>query len=160
MSRPSRVPAARPIGSVVGEPEELHSEKGVLRVDLTYLKSVDADGQTHYCYAYKDGSEAPTLRLKPGDLLILRLKNELSLPSRSEASNAHMPAMSDGCTRGTMTSASTNIHFHGLSVPPVCHEDDVLHTWSSRGTRRSSTGFEFLGMSRRDCIGITRTSMG
>ena len=125
---PEPCPSRPAIGSVVGEPDDLHSEKGVLRVDLTYLKFVDADGQTHYCYSYKDGSEAPTLRLKPGDLLILRLKNDLTLPSRSEASNAHMPAMSDGCTRGTMTSASTNIHFHGLSVPPVCHEDDVLHT--------------------------------
>src|SRR5579862_2021875 len=115
-------------GSVVGQPDDLHSQKGVLRVDLTYLKFVDADGQTHYCYAYKDGSEAPTLRLKPGDLLILRLKNGLTLPARWQESKADMPAMRGECTGGAMTSASTNVHFHGLTVPPVCHEDDVLHT--------------------------------
>jgi FtsP/CotA-like multicopper oxidase with cupredoxin domain len=27
-----------------------------------------------------------------------------------------------------MNSTSTNLHFHGLTVPPVCHQDDVLHT--------------------------------
>ena len=27
-----------------------------------------------------------------------------------------------------MTASSTNLHFHGLMIPPVCHQDDVLHT--------------------------------
>jgi FtsP/CotA-like multicopper oxidase with cupredoxin domain len=27
-----------------------------------------------------------------------------------------------------MTANSTNLHFHGLSIPPVCHQDDVLTT--------------------------------
>ncbi len=27
-----------------------------------------------------------------------------------------------------MDAVATNLHFHGLSVPPVCHQDDVLHT--------------------------------
>jgi FtsP/CotA-like multicopper oxidase with cupredoxin domain len=27
-----------------------------------------------------------------------------------------------------MTAASTNLHFHGLSVPPVCHQDETLKT--------------------------------
>ena len=29
---------------------------------------------------------------------------------------------------GLMTAASTNLHFHGLTIPPVCHQDDVLNT--------------------------------
>ena len=32
------------------------------------------------------------------------------------------------CANGAMKPASTNLHFHGITVPPVCHEDDVLHT--------------------------------
>ena len=28
----------------------------------------------------------------------------------------------------TMTPAATNLHFHGLTIPPVCHQDDVLKT--------------------------------
>ena len=27
-----------------------------------------------------------------------------------------------------MTGVSTNLHFHGLTIPPVCHQDDVLNT--------------------------------
>jgi FtsP/CotA-like multicopper oxidase with cupredoxin domain len=27
-----------------------------------------------------------------------------------------------------MTAASTNLHFHGMSIPPVCHQDDVIRT--------------------------------
>lgn len=28
-----------------------------------------------------------------------------------------------------MNSLSTNLHFHGLTIPPVCHQDDVLKTF-------------------------------
>ena len=27
-----------------------------------------------------------------------------------------------------MTLTSTNLHFHGLTLPPVCHQDEVLKT--------------------------------
>ena len=27
-----------------------------------------------------------------------------------------------------MSAASTNLHFHGLTVPPVCHQDDGMKT--------------------------------
>src|ERR1700722_15964804 len=84
-SAPPMCPSRPAAGSVVGEPEELRSQKGVLRAELMYRESVDASGQTLYCYVSKDGGEAPTLRLKPGDLLILRLKNEESSPSHPAA---------------------------------------------------------------------------
>jgi FtsP/CotA-like multicopper oxidase with cupredoxin domain len=32
-----------------------------------------------------------------------------------------------------MSVTSTNVHFHGLSIPPVCHQDDVLHTMIGAG---------------------------
>jgi FtsP/CotA-like multicopper oxidase with cupredoxin domain len=35
------------------------------------------------------------------------------------------PTCGDG---GTATLQSTNVHFHGLNVPPICHQDDVLTT--------------------------------
>jgi len=34
----------------------------------------------------------------------------------------------DPCGGGAMTPASTNFHFHGLAVPPVCHQDETLKT--------------------------------
>src|ERR1700689_2259044 len=71
-------------GSVVPEPTDLRSESGVLEVELAYRNFTGADGGTPYCYVSKDGGEAPTLRLKPGDTLILRLKNELTSTSQSK----------------------------------------------------------------------------
>ena len=69
---------ARPaVGSVVAEPSTLRSEKGVLRAELAFVNWRAADGQEQYCYRAGDGSQAPTLRVRPGDLLILRLRNEL-----------------------------------------------------------------------------------
>jgi FtsP/CotA-like multicopper oxidase with cupredoxin domain len=134
-----RVPAlacpSRPTaGSAVSDPESLHSANGVLNVELSYRASVDSAGQTHYCYVYKDGLEAPTLRLQPGELLILRLKNEVKLPPDPTV-QPHSHGMAAGCAGRAMTSSSTNMHFHGLSVPPKCHQDDVLHTLIDPGDR-------------------------
>jgi FtsP/CotA-like multicopper oxidase with cupredoxin domain len=129
----------RPLaGSLVHEPEDLSSRNGVLRVDFAYRNFLDANGQMRYCYVYKDGSEAPTLRLKPGDLLILHLKNEERVPSPSLGGSGQPSAMAPMrglCTREAMTAASTNLHFHGLTVPPACHEDDVLNTFVQPGER-------------------------
>jgi FtsP/CotA-like multicopper oxidase with cupredoxin domain len=118
-------PTRPAIGSLVGEPEDLRSTHGELHVDLNYRTSVDKTGERHFCYVSADGSEAPTLRLQPGDLLVLRLKNE----ERAEAkSPLHLHSATPACTNGAMTPSSTNVHFHGLTVPPVCHQDDVLNT--------------------------------
>jgi FtsP/CotA-like multicopper oxidase with cupredoxin domain len=32
------------------------------------------------------------------------------------------------CQGGVVTQNSTNLHFHGLNIPPVCHQDDVINT--------------------------------
>jgi FtsP/CotA-like multicopper oxidase with cupredoxin domain len=115
-------------GSVVAEPADLESRDGVLQVDLTYRKFTAADGQERYCYQARDGSEAPTLRLHPGDLLVLRLKNRLTAAHGGPGAMAIPMTLQDPCAAGQMTALSTNLHFHGMTVPPVCHEDDVLHT--------------------------------
>jgi FtsP/CotA-like multicopper oxidase with cupredoxin domain len=70
--------ARPPVGSVVAEPEDLNSKDGILSVELTYRNIRGPNGKLLYCYLYKDGAQAPTLRLQPGDFLILRLKNELT----------------------------------------------------------------------------------
>ena len=74
-------------GSAVPEPADLRSKNGVLEVELAYRNFTGADGETRYCYVSKDGSQAPTLRLKPGDVLILRLKNELTATSQSKTAS-------------------------------------------------------------------------
>jgi len=121
-------------GSSVPEPQDLRSQNGVLKVDLTIHNSTEADGSTRYCYMDGNGNQAPNLRLKPGDLLILNLKNDLTAPEHPPGPpnkmRAHMHAgpSGDPCKSGTMTATSTNLHFHGLTIPPVCHQDDVLKT--------------------------------
>ena len=118
---------------LVPEPEDLRSENGVLQVDLTLRNERQKDGSTRYCYVLPDGSESPTLRLKPGDLLVLRLTNALKdADPPAEASHAyahpHAVSVSDPCTSAAMTATSANLHFHGLTIPPVCHQDDVIRT--------------------------------
>jgi FtsP/CotA-like multicopper oxidase with cupredoxin domain len=118
-------------GSAVPEPEDLRSQNGVLSVQLTVKDQREKDGSTRYCYIYGDGVQSPNLRLKPGELLILKLKNELTDPDQgvSRQHPKHGPAASsDPCKSGAMNSTSTNLHFHGLTVPPICHQDDVLKT--------------------------------
>jgi FtsP/CotA-like multicopper oxidase with cupredoxin domain len=123
------------IGSTVAEPEDLRSHDGVLKVDLT-IRNQEADGSTRFCYIDGNGNQAPNLRLKPGDLLILRLKNALTALDKQnpDKQNPHANHMhggkisSDPCLSGAMNATATNLHFHGLTIPAVCHQDDVLKT--------------------------------
>jgi FtsP/CotA-like multicopper oxidase with cupredoxin domain len=129
-------PCTRPsIGSEVAEPEDLRSRDGVLRLQLTVRNHRESDGSMRYCYVLGNGAQAPTLRLKPGDTLVLRLENELGdLAASPATAHSHRPARGeaagrdDPCSRAAMSSISTNLHFHGLTIPPVCHQDDVLKT--------------------------------
>jgi FtsP/CotA-like multicopper oxidase with cupredoxin domain len=145
-------------GAEVPEPRNLYSEHGILKLDLSIHNYRQRDGSVRYCYLLPDGSESPALRLHPGDLLILHLTNDLTDTSASATAPASAPAAApaaaraaagaatlvsiahshmaqspearaaDPCTSGAMTPVSTNLHFHGLTVPPVCHQDDVLRT--------------------------------
>ena len=138
---------SRPLpGSPAPEPEDLRSENGVLKVELAVRNEKQADGSMRYCYVLGDGNLSPTLRLKPGELLILSLRNQLSDTSagnptaragESAAAHQHGSAKHldgkqdvapDPCTSGAMTLTSTNLHFHGLTLPPVCHQDEVFKT--------------------------------
>lgn len=130
------------IGSLVPEPADLRSEHGVLKVELTYTNFRDARGQMHYCYRDGNGSQAPNLRVHPGDWLIVTLKNDLHTTSDSTHDQNHglgldrdhhhdkdaSASTAGRCGHGTMDGLATNLHFHGLYVPPVCHQDDVLNT--------------------------------
>jgi FtsP/CotA-like multicopper oxidase with cupredoxin domain len=121
-------------GSVVTEPEDLRSHNGVLKVELTAHNAKQADGSTRYCYIDENGAESPTLRVNPGDLVVLTLKNDLTVfgPDAPAAAHQHMHMEAgkneNSCASDLMTRESTNLHFHGLTIPPVCHQDDVLHT--------------------------------
>ncbi|MGB9070183.1 MAG: multicopper oxidase domain-containing protein, partial [Candidatus Acidiferrales bacterium] len=120
------------VGSTVPEPAELRSRNGLLTVDLAIRNEKEADGTTRYCYIDANGEESPTLRVKPGDLVTLNLKNDLTDLQDHVAADApqhrHVGAANDACAGERMTPTSTNLHFHGLSIPSACHQDDVLRT--------------------------------
>ncbi len=78
------------LGSTVENPPELRSRNGVLEVTLHFRYQATAVGQgpPRYCYITDDGVESPTLRVHPGDQLILHLHNDLPAAILSQA---HMP---------------------------------------------------------------------
>jgi FtsP/CotA-like multicopper oxidase with cupredoxin domain len=136
-------------GSLVSEPADLRSQNGILRVELTFRGEIDSAGRTNFCYLDKDGRQSPTLRLHPGDTLILTLTNEAAASTTTQASAAsqhvghstasaqtgeiHSPRQSDfpvhgDCSGGGMNPLDTNLHFHGLVISPVCHQDEALKT--------------------------------
>jgi FtsP/CotA-like multicopper oxidase with cupredoxin domain len=133
----SSAPCARPAeGSYAAEPTELRSVRGRLEVNLTIDNVREADGGVRYCYHSPDGSPSPTLRVKPDDLLVIRLENRLrELPGEGSPSTHPHARGNDPCRSGAMSAIATNLHFHGLRISPVCHQDDVLGTSILPGTR-------------------------
>jgi len=126
-------------GDPIANPLDLYSQNGALSLALELDNGVDPQGYTHFCFNdFNDGVEAPTLRLNPSDTLTLTLTNNLSVPG------AKVLRMKDGmimapkkklkspmdasCNGGATSINTTNIHFHGLNIPPVCHQDDVINT--------------------------------
>lgn len=123
-----------PAGSVVSAPDDLFSVSGKLKIELSFRGEVNSGGNTLYCYLYENAVQAPTLRLKPGDDLLLTLKNDLPPVAAAAVEHHH-----GSCSGGEMTASSTNLHFHGLHLPPTCHQDDVIHTLVQPDTH----GFEY-----------------
>ncbi len=114
-------------GTEIVSPSELRSRQGLLRATLAIKNSLGSDGHMRYCYVAEDGSQSPTLRLSPGDLLVLTLKNDISLPATAMK---HMVPPTNSCSSGMdlMSASSTNLHFHGLAIPPKCHADETITT--------------------------------
>ncbi|ABF41129.1 multicopper oxidase, type 2 [Candidatus Koribacter versatilis Ellin345] len=118
------------LGSVVQEPPDLFSHNGVLELTLTARNAAATNGSARYCFIDASGNESPTLRVKPGDLVTIHLKNELTniTPDKTSPHQHHASASTGPCTGGAMTPVTTNLHFHGLTIPPTCHQDEVLQT--------------------------------
>src|SRR5271169_2949075 len=136
-------PARPAAGTVVQDALSLSSQNGVLNTKLAMGYSVDTYGYSHYCYKYATTTgpvESPTLRLNPGDQLELGVKDVIVNDGLDSMSGMDMSPPGTVCgDNGTATVQSTNVHFHGLNVPPVCHQDDVLTALIQPGT----PGFEF-----------------
>src|SRR5580692_12139754 len=80
-------------GTVVQDALSVSSANGALNAELTMRHSVDNAGYTHYCYNYatsKGDVESPTLRLNPGDRLLLDVKDRIE--ADDSAGMMEMPA--------------------------------------------------------------------
>jgi FtsP/CotA-like multicopper oxidase with cupredoxin domain len=127
-----------PAGSTLTAPPDLFSDGGVLTVSFTYETRVDQNGNTLFCFVTDNGTQDPTLHVRPGDLLVINFKNGLSASAAPHGKHA-MPDMvvsgspSDTCGAVTMTATSVNIHYHGTNTSPTCHSDEVIHTLVNAG---------------------------
>jgi FtsP/CotA-like multicopper oxidase with cupredoxin domain len=122
----------RPIaGANVTNPPEIKSHNGLLELGLhlRYEGTLPSEGPPRYCYVTDDGLESPTLRVLPGDVVIIHLHNDLPPVSSPRATkNAVNPMSADDDCGGDMNSSVTNLHFHGMAIPPLCHQDEVIRT--------------------------------
>ncbi len=62
-------------GSALHNPPALVSRHGVLMARFSYQTTTDEDGRTLFCFMTPDGAENPTLRVHPGDNLIIKVTN-------------------------------------------------------------------------------------
>jgi len=128
--------------TVLNDAPSIYSQNGTLTAGLTLGYSVDVSGYTHYCYQYitpTGVAEAPTLRVNPGDQLLLSITDAIpstATESKSAMHNMAAPAATCG-DGGSATLQSTNVHFHGMSMPPTCHQDDVLNTLIQPGANNT-----------------------
>ncbi|HYK60603.1 MAG TPA: multicopper oxidase family protein [Bryobacteraceae bacterium] len=114
-------------GSLIEQPQDVFSSNGVLKVMFSFRSAPTRYGFTRYCYVYDDSLQSPTLRVRPGEELLITLKNDV-LGSAAGSTHVHSGGPGKRCAGGEMSEAVTNLHFHGLSVPPTCGQDEVLHT--------------------------------
>jgi FtsP/CotA-like multicopper oxidase with cupredoxin domain len=136
-------------GSVVKDALSLKSTNGVLSAEFIMRHSFDHSGYNHFCYDYETGKgevESPTLRLNPGDQLHLDVEDRIENTSEvDELGSDHttMDMVDNTCgDSGPVTIRSTNVHFHGLNIPPTCHQDDVLTTLIEPGTAPFKYNFQ------------------
>jgi FtsP/CotA-like multicopper oxidase with cupredoxin domain len=113
-------------GSVVTQPPELSSSNGRLNAQFSFRGVITTDRIVRYCYMYNDSVQSPTLRVHPGDELVINLTNNLR--SDGVSTHQHSTNADTMCAGGQMSGGTTNLHFHGLSIPPACHQDEVLRT--------------------------------
>jgi FtsP/CotA-like multicopper oxidase with cupredoxin domain len=92
---------AAPAGAPLAQPKVLASTNGRLEVTLkAEAGTVPYGNGTRFAYTYNGTSPGPTLRVRPGDTLVITLENHLDEP--------------------------TNLHTHGLHVSPEGDSDNVF----------------------------------
>jgi FtsP/CotA-like multicopper oxidase with cupredoxin domain len=121
-------PAAQ---SEVQPPPDIYSANGVIDIAMNYYTSMDDAGRTLFCFVTPDGLESPTLHVKPGETIKIKLTN--MVPPVPGAPSEKMFTPTTACGATDMTVTSVNMHFHGTNTSPKCHSDEVIHTLVNSG---------------------------
>ncbi|SPM38323.1 Multicopper oxidase with three cupredoxin domains (includes cell division protein FtsP and spore coat protein CotA) [Mycobacterium numidiamassiliense] len=85
-------------GNQLNQPAMVDSKDGRLELELIAAAGVRLAGRDTHALGFNDSSPGPTLRVRPGDELAVRLTNRLDKP--------------------------TNLHTHGLRVSPLGNSDN------------------------------------
>ncbi len=101
------------------EPEVRRSANGVLQTSIRCAYAYrDVGGVRLYLRSYEGGAPGPTLRMKPGETLKIRLSNDLP-PNRDAApADISVPHQFN----------NTNFHFHGAHCSPSGIADNVMRS--------------------------------
>lgn len=112
-------------GAPLEEPEVRRSVDGVLDTTIT-LKYAwrDVGGYRLFMRTYDGKSPGPTLKVKPGDKLKIKLVNDLPPNRDAMPMNAAVPHQFN----------RTNFHSHGLHVSPSGIADNVMRSMEPGGT--------------------------
>jgi FtsP/CotA-like multicopper oxidase with cupredoxin domain len=111
-------PVVQPMDRLLVEPQVRRSANGVLSTTLRCAYAYrDIGGLRLYLRSY-DGGLPPTLRMKPGETMKIRLINDLP-PNRDRMpANASIPHQFN----------NTNFHFHGAHCSPSGIADNVMRS--------------------------------
>lgn len=106
-------------GAALQTPTQLSSSNGQLSTTLTVgISDLTVDWQTSSRRLYNGGSPGPTIRVRPGDRLLLNLVNNLEEPDYFA---------NETWRRVIHSPNATNLHTHGLHISPKEPQDNVFH---------------------------------
>src|SRR5262245_12696629 len=115
----AKLPVVPAMDEPLVEPEVRRSVNGVLSTSLRCAYAYrDIGGKRLYLRSYEGGSPGPTLRMKPGETLKIRLINDL--PPNHDV-------VPQDWTRPHQFN-NTNFHFHGVHSSPSGIADNVMRS--------------------------------
>jgi FtsP/CotA-like multicopper oxidase with cupredoxin domain len=124
----------------------------VLELDLAISGYRSRDGSDRYCYRTLKGEEAPTLRVHPGDHVVLRLWNHLQ-PLRHDAGGPgghHHPSEAaapiDGSGPEAVDPAAARGPSGKVNQPPQQADSPDSPACTSAGMSPSATNLHFHGL--------------
>lgn len=100
------LPLPAPVGNALSDPQQLRSQNGQLTFNVVASQNATSGSPQ---FTYNGANVPPTLRLLPGDTLIVNLTNNLPTPPS-----------------GAGYLNDTNLHYHGLHVTPNAPGDDSI----------------------------------